>query len=123
MKRTRIFAAKIGDGGLLDSIIKIFGSEQFQSFITQILSAWITGCALPTSGRDAKRMAEEEFEGGKYNRRFLRRATRTTRKQARKDGHDLTPDEMEAITIAALDAVRLGDEEEMTLGICELHRV
>ena len=118
MSRTRVFAARIGDGGLLDGIREIFGSEAFQDFITGLLENWITSCALPASGRDARLQATEEYNGETYEPRFLRRATRSVQKHRRKKRLPrLTADNAEQIAIVLLDAIRGGDEEEMTLGI------
>lgn len=117
MSRTQVFAARIGDGGLLDGIRELFGSEALQDFITGLLENWITTCAIPASGRDAKRQAEEEYEG-EYNRRFLRRATRSVQRERRlKRLPRLTSHNAEQVAIVVLDAVRRGDEEEMTLAI------
>lgn len=133
MKRTRSFAAKIGDGGFLDGFLGSFPEGFWADFIAQLLQGWMAGgCALATDGAHAKEQAEEAWDEsarrgkGGYDRDVFRRARLSVHAEAKKAGRQhglrrvgITPRETKEAARLVLDAIRFGDPSEMTEVILE----
>lgn len=124
MRRVKHFSQKLGDGTFFDGIRGAFPEGFFADLLAQVLMAWIGGCGLPTSGRDAKEMCGDAWSEGRqrYDRGFFRRATLTVREEARDKGERLTKKQLKTVARVALDGVRLGDDDEMSLGIEDVLR-
>lgn len=88
------------------------------------LFKWIADCVNPDDGADAKRKAEAAWDTAaqKYDERDLRRVARLAKRAAKKQGKRLTSIEADAYAVTALDSIRHGDEQQMSLVIRECER-
>ena len=117
MKRTRAFAARIGDGGFLSGFLDNFEEGFFADLFAELVKAWLSGgCAFATDGADAREQAEDAWSRRRkrYDRDVFRPTVVSIHRLARKKGQRLDPKQARLAARQYLDGIRLGDRSEMS---------